>query len=91
MARDFKRPIRIFVGLGFPREIDSLLDAWQILTEWPAGSRRCEHATAVEACGEAFTNPKKVETARKVFEQFARASGILAEDAVVSASRRLAN
>lgn len=38
----FERPVSILVGLGFPGEIRSVMDAYRLLVDWPAPSgMRC--------------------------------------------------
>ena len=34
----FPQPISIFVGLGFPREVGDVLEAYKLLNEWPEGA-----------------------------------------------------
>jgi hypothetical protein len=92
-TRLFSRPVLIFVGLGFPREVTSVLDAYQVLTEWPAGSRSPIHAKALESCRAALNGEGTVETARTEFETFARRYGILADkvaDLPTASARRAA-
>ncbi len=32
----FRQPVSILVGLGFPAEVRSVMDAYRHLVEWPA-------------------------------------------------------
>jgi hypothetical protein len=35
----FRQPVSIFVGLGFPAEVRSVIDAYRHLVEWPGSQR----------------------------------------------------
>jgi hypothetical protein len=39
----FEQPVSIFVGLGFPRQVDSVGAAHQILSEWQTVGRAPDH------------------------------------------------
>jgi hypothetical protein len=84
--RRFERPVAIFVGLGFPREVDSVLEAYQVLTEWPSGSRGPAHGMALDSCRAALTDEVDGEAVRAAFEAFARERGILAPDALAQSA-----
>lgn len=79
-VRSFSHPVHVFVGLGFPCEVSSVMDACQVLDEW-SGSRTSIHAATSAACRSAFAGTADVESARTAFEAFARSQGILAPDA----------
>jgi len=85
----FSRPVSVFVGLGLPREINSVLDAYQFLDEW-AASRSPSHAATVALCQAALAGEGDSETVRVAFEAFAGARGILAPDAMELAVARAA-
>jgi hypothetical protein len=87
LPRHFDRSVSIFVGLGFPREVRTPLEAFQVLTEW-TGRRGPDHAEAIVSCREALVNDADLGKARGDFEAFARNQGILAPDALeISAAR----
>ena len=46
----FEHPVTIIVGLGLPREVNTVLEAYAILNEWPPSSRSTAHAMALNAC-----------------------------------------
>ena len=75
----FSHPVNVFVGLGFPCEISSVMQACQVLDEW-SGSRTSTYATASAVCHAALAGMSDVELARAAFEAFALARGILAPD-----------
>jgi len=79
-VRSFSHPIHVFVGLGFPYEISSVMEACQVLDEW-SGSRTSIYAATSAACRSALVGKTDVESARAAFEAFAQAQGILASDA----------
>jgi len=75
----FSHPVNVFVGLGFPCEISSVIEACQVLDEW-SGSRTSTYTATAAACHAALAGMGDVESARAAFEAFARARGILAPD-----------
>ena len=83
--RLFETPVTIFVGLGYPRQVAGTTEAYKILMEWH-GKRGPAHEAAINACRAAMTGDIDVETARGIFEAFARARGVLVP-AIAEASR----
>jgi uncharacterized protein DUF982 len=86
-TRRFNRPVAIFVGLGFPREIETVFDAFQALNEW-SGARGEAYQVALQSCRDALTDSGDVAHARQMFEAFARDRDILAPDALAASARR---
>ncbi|MBZ9991654.1 DUF982 domain-containing protein [Mesorhizobium sp. BH1-1-5] len=84
-VRSFSHPVHVFVGLGFPCEISSVAEACQVLDDW-SGARTSAHAVSSIVCRSALVGTADVEVARVAFEAFARAQGILAPDALESAT-----
>lgn len=80
-ARPFSRPVSIFVGLGFPYDVENAWQACEVLVEW-SGSRGPTHAMALARCRDASAGTGDAETARLAFEAFARKAGILAPEAL---------
>lgn len=76
----FEKPVSIFVGLGFPREVESIWDAFVVLNEWP--TRGPTHEAALNACRAGINGKMDAGTVRSVFEAFARKAGILMPDAL---------
>ncbi|TIP36082.1 MAG: DUF982 domain-containing protein, partial [Mesorhizobium sp.] len=33
-AKPFEKPIRVWVGLGFPRQLNTVVDAYQFVIDW---------------------------------------------------------
>lgn len=83
-ARNFSTPVSIFVGLGFPYDVENAWQACELLAEW-SGSRGPTHAMALARCREASAGVGNPETARLAFEAFARKVGILAPNALETA------
>jgi len=50
----FRQPVTIFVGLGFPAEVQTVMDAYRHLAEWPASLRDIAHSVALRACSAAL-------------------------------------
>ncbi|MBY2919446.1 DUF982 domain-containing protein [Rhizobium leguminosarum] len=84
----FKQPVSIFVGLGFPAEVRSVMDAYRHLVEWPASLRDAAHSVALKTCKAALRGEIEAETARALFAAFAEKHDLLAlENNVIAASR----
>jgi hypothetical protein len=82
---NFRHPITIFVGLGFPTQISGVPIAYQILNEWN-GVRDFVHSLALKTCRDALQEGSGSELARLRFEEFASARGILAAEMFPGAS-----
>jgi hypothetical protein len=78
LAKPFEKPVRVWVGLGFPRQLNTVVDAYQFALEWCGNSP--EQKAAIRACKAALTGEVDAETARGVFVAFARKKDILVED-----------
>jgi hypothetical protein len=76
-SSQFARPVSIFIGLGFARDIECVKEAFELLNDWPSGGRGPLHEAAIEACHAALDYECDDETVRQAFEAFARDSGIL--------------
>ncbi|HEV2505469.1 MAG TPA: DUF982 domain-containing protein [Mesorhizobium sp.] len=85
----FAKPVSIFVGLGFPRDVETVEEAFEILNEW-VGSRSPAHEQVLAAVRAALTDDS-VSGARLAFEAFAKKMGVLAPDALELAAARAAD
>ncbi|PSJ51380.1 DUF982 domain-containing protein [Pseudaminobacter soli (ex Li et al. 2025)] len=83
-AKRFSQPVEIYVGVGSPRVIENVGQAYDVLNQW-GGSRGPGHAQALSNCHSALTNDGNVGAARVAFVAFARARGILVPDALTAA------
>ncbi|MER9442237.1 DUF982 domain-containing protein [Mesorhizobium sp. M0340] len=81
LAKPFEQPVRVWVGLGFPRQLNTVVDAYQFASEWCGNSP--EQKAAIRACKAALTGDVDAETARGVFVAFARKKDILVEHGVI--------
>ena len=86
-SKHFAQPVSIIVGLGFPRQIETVSEAFQVLNEWN-GARSPAHAMALKLCRAASAGDVNVEAGRLAFEAFARNRGIVASDAAALATKR---
>jgi len=77
LAKPFEKPVRVWVGLGFPRQINTVADAYEFVMEWCGNSP--EQKAAICACKAALTGDVDPETARGVLIAFARRKDILFE------------
>lgn len=86
----FRKPVTILVGLGFPTEVRSAMDAYRHLAEWPVSLRDNAHSVAVKACQAALRGEIEAETARGFFVAFAQKHDLLsaATPAVVAGRLR---
>ena len=78
LSQPFEKPVRVWVGLGFPRQLNSVVDAYQFVTDWCGNSP--EQRAAIRACKAALASEVDAETARGILMQFARKKDILVED-----------
>ncbi len=78
LSQPFEKPLRVWVGLGFPRQLNSVVDAYQFVTDWCGNSP--EQKAAIRACKAALTGDIDAETARAVVMQFAKKKNILVEE-----------
>ncbi|ARO33758.1 hypothetical protein NXC14_PC00219 (plasmid) [Rhizobium sp. NXC14] len=74
----FRQPVSVLVGLGFPVEVRSVMDAYRHLIEWPASLRDHAHSIALKACGAALRGEIEPETARGLYVAFAEKHDLLA-------------
>lgn len=77
-AQPFEKAVRIWVGLGIPRQLNTVADAYQFLLDWCGNSP--EQKAALRACKAALAGDVDAEVARSVFVAFARRKEILMED-----------
>jgi hypothetical protein len=76
----FRQPVFILVGLGFPAEVRSVMDAYRHLAEWPTSQRDGAHSVALKACRAALRGEIEAETARGLFAAFAEKHDLLAPE-----------
>ena len=46
----FNTPVTMFVGLGFPAQVRTVIEAYKLLSEWPLSKKDLTHALALNAC-----------------------------------------
>lgn len=88
-AHRFNQPVSVFLGLGFPREVESVLDAYHLLLEWNGVPDPDYHA-AMDLCSKALSGEGTVQEAQEGFERFAANRGILSEEALDRSAEKLA-
>ena len=76
----FEKPVTLLVGMGFPRRVESVMDAYVLLQEWPAAGRNGAHAVALNACKAGIAGEIDPETVRATLVTFARRNDILVPD-----------
>jgi hypothetical protein len=82
----FEHPVTILVGMGYPRTIRSVFEAYQFLRDWSGNSP--EQRAALRACTAALVGDIDPETARGVFVAFAEKKDLLAPEFVVGSIRQ---
>lgn len=85
----FRQPVSILVGLGYPAEVRSVMDAYRHLSECSTSLRDSAHAIALKACSAALRGEIEAETARGLFAAFAEKHDLLAPEMNVFAVSRL--
>ena len=81
LSQLFEKPVRVWVGLGFPRQLNTVVDAYQFVTQWCGNSP--EQRAAIRACKAALAGEIDAETARGILVQFAKRKEILVEDGMM--------
>ena len=84
LAKPFEKPVRVWVGLGFPRQLNTVVDAYQFVSEYHGNS--LEQKAAINACRAALTGDVDAETARGILVAFARKKDLLVEDEAIPPS-----
>lgn len=85
LSQPFQEPIRIWMGLGFPRQLNSVVYAYQFAMEYCGNSP--EQRAAIRACKAALTGEVDPETARGVFVAFAKKKGLMVDEWVPPATK----
>lgn len=88
-TKRFTRPVSIYIGLGFPRDVETVQEAREVLHEW-SGARGPAYTAALLACQSALAGELAIEDARRAFETFASTIGIIAPDALSETAARAA-
>jgi Protein of unknown function (DUF982) len=73
----FEEPVTVLVGLGFPRQIESAIEAYQLLSDMQLTTSKAAQKVALQACKAAIDGKIDPETARSAFMAFARRSAML--------------
>ena len=81
LSQPFEKPVRVWVEMGFPRQLNTVADAYQFAVDWCGNSP--EQKAAVRACRAALVGDIDAETARGVFVAFARKKDILLEEGAI--------
>lgn len=81
----FEDPVTLLVGLGFPRRIGTVLEAYAFLQEWPQSCRNDLHRRALAACKAGIAGKLSPERVRNELLRFAQSNDILLGNDVVLA------
>lgn len=76
----FEEPVTILVGMGLPVRIETVMEAFTLLQDWPAANQNGTHAVALNACKAGIAGEIDAETVRATFVAFARRNDILVHD-----------
>lgn len=78
----FEEPVTILVGMGFPARIETVMEAYALLQDWPTANRSRAYAIALNACKAGIAGEVDPETVRATLVAFARRNDILVPDMV---------
>lgn len=78
LSQAFEEPITVWVGLGFPRKLNSVVDAYQFANEYCGNTP--EQRAAIRACKAALVGEIDAETAKGVFVAFAKKKGLMVDE-----------
>jgi hypothetical protein len=76
---NFPFPVQVLVGLGFPVQIHSVLDAIQLMDAQPTQARDEAYHATYSACRDAFSGAIPTVEAYDVFCALMRRRGLLVE------------
>ncbi|MDW6024219.1 DUF982 domain-containing protein [Mesorhizobium sp. BAC0120] len=76
----FDRPVSVVMGIGLPRDIESVSGAYDVLLEWN-GIPDMDYQAALDVCRKALKGDRTAQQAREAFRRFACNRGILSERA----------
>ncbi|MBX9452268.1 MAG: DUF982 domain-containing protein [Mesorhizobium sp.] len=76
----FQHPVVVLVGLGFPRSITGVRDAFAYLEEVPKLLRDEVYHATCDACRDALTERCSPQEAHDVFVAYARRRGVLLDE-----------
>lgn len=76
MSHDaFSTPVQLLLGLGIPRPVSNVVQAYAILCDLPRAEAPLEYDRASDVCLSAIRRTATGEQARTAFVRFAMASG----------------
>jgi hypothetical protein len=73
----FEEPVTVLVGMGLPVRIETVMETYALLQDWPAATRNSAHSVALNACKAGIAGEIDPETVRSTFVAFARRNDIL--------------
>ncbi|NGN45107.1 DUF982 domain-containing protein, partial [Mesorhizobium sp. CGMCC 1.15528] len=73
----FEKSVIVLVGMGLPVRIETVMEAYALLQDWPIACRNGTHAIALSACKAGIAGEIDPETVRSIFVAFARRNDIL--------------
>ncbi len=79
-AKQFPRPVSVLVGLGFPRRIDTPLEAYMFLSAAPGLLHDEAFEATMATCQMALAGTATVEEANDIFAGYARRCGLYVEE-----------
>ena len=73
----FEEPVTVLVGMGLPVRIETVMETYALLQDWPAVSRNSAHSVALNACRAGIAGEVDAETVRSTFVAFTLRNDIL--------------
>lgn len=76
----FRKPVSVLVGLGYPAKVESASQAYQLLNELPLSPAHRARSVAAKVCKLAIEGAVEPEVARSAFVAFAHRMAMLVDD-----------
>ncbi|MGX1500016.1 hypothetical protein ACSSV1_005081 [Labrenzia sp. MBR-25] len=87
----FEKPVNLLAGIGYPANIETVLQALAFLEDWPVAERDASHKIALDACQAHLLGHVEAETVCSLFREFAKRHDLLVSDPHVSRYQQVAN
>jgi Protein of unknown function (DUF982) len=82
----FEEPVTVLVGMGLPVRIETVMEAYALLQDWPSADRNGAHTVALNACKAGIAGEIDADLVRATLVAFAHRKDILVPDLVAFAS-----
>lgn len=87
----FDKPVTLLIGLGFPARIESVPEAYALLSDWPYAGRNASFEVALNACKAGMAGEIEPEIVATALAEFGRRNDILLDDPAPQQAGRAAS